>query len=102
MLPDTLWLLRRAANRLHLWPIEKRFGSREEISTRRRAEWLDAIDERDAERLRRFCDILAELREDAPRLGLDELIDRAITALGYDLAALMLQAERAGSPTCGS
>jgi ATP-dependent helicase/nuclease subunit A len=92
VLPDTLWLLRRAAgDRMHLWPtIEKRFGSREGDLDEKAREWLDAIDERDAERLRRFCDILAELREDAPRLGLEELIDRAITALGYDLAALML------------
>ena len=92
VLPDTLWLLRRAADRPHAPVAHDREALRiagGDLDEKAR-EWLDAIDERDAERLRRFCDILAELREDAPRLGLDELIDRAITALGYDLAALML------------
>jgi ATP-dependent helicase/nuclease subunit A len=92
VLPDTLWLLRRAAgDRMHLWPtVEKRFGARDEDLSEEARGWLDAIDEGDAERLRSFCDTLAGLREDAPRLGLEELIDRAVTALGYDLAALML------------
>jgi ATP-dependent helicase/nuclease subunit A len=92
VLPDTLWLLRRAAgDRKHMWPtIERGFGSAPgELSDESRT-WLDAIPERDAERLARFCDTLARLREDAPRLGIEELIDRAITALGYDLAALMM------------
>jgi ATP-dependent helicase/nuclease subunit A len=92
VLPDTLWLVRQAAgDRMHLWPtVEKRFGARDGDLDDGAREWLDAIDERDAERLRRFCEIVATLREDAPRLGLEELIDRAITSLGYDLAALML------------
>jgi ATP-dependent helicase/nuclease subunit A len=101
VLPDTLWLLRRTAGGgAHLWPtVERKFGPARHIPRRggREAEhaagndsWLDAIPERDAVRLTRFCATLAGLREDAPRLGLEELIDRAITALGYDLAALML------------
>jgi len=92
VLPDTLWLLRRSAgDRMHLWPtVEKRFGARDGDLDEKARQWLDAIDERDAERLRRFCEIVAELREDGPRLGLEELIDCAISAFGYDLAALML------------
>ena len=92
VLPDTLWLLRQASGGSgHLWPtVERRFGSRNgELNDASRAS-LDAIPARDAERLTRFCAIVAELREDAPRLGLEEVIDRVVTALGYDLAALML------------
>jgi ATP-dependent helicase/nuclease subunit A len=91
VLPDTLWLLRRAAGAdRHLWPsLERRFGRDERTDDAEAERWLDAIPERDLGRLGWFCDTLAALRDDAPRLGLEELVDRAITAFGYDLATLM-------------
>ena len=42
----------------------------------------------DAERLERFCAILAELRAAAPLLALDDLVERTMTAFGYDLHLL--------------
>jgi ATP-dependent helicase/nuclease subunit A len=93
VLPDTLWLVRQAAgDRTHLWPtIERRFGTRaRESDDDEAARSLDAIPDRDVERLTSFCKTLDELRDDAPRLGLEELVDRAITRLGYDLAALAM------------
>jgi ATP-dependent helicase/nuclease subunit A len=91
VLPDTLWLLRRAAGKgRHLWPtMERRFGRHEDTDDEGAEEWLAAIPERDGERLAGFCDTLAELRDDAPRLGLEELIDRTMTRFGYDLTTLM-------------
>jgi ATP-dependent helicase/nuclease subunit A len=91
VLPDTLWLLRRAAGgRRSLWPtLERRFGRRERTDDADAEKWLEAIAEQDAERLAWFCETLAGLRDDAPRLGLEELTDRVITAFGYDLATLM-------------
>jgi ATP-dependent helicase/nuclease subunit A len=110
VLPDTLWLLRRAAGGgRHLWPtIERHFGSdanpaepdagaseqgcRSCECERAGAEdsaGIDQIPERDAARLSRFCEALAELRDNAPRLGLEELTDRTMTRFGYDLATLM-------------
>ncbi len=86
--PDTLWLLRQAARRdetRHLWPsVERRFGPAAESDD-------DAgVPPDDAERLRRFCERLAELREHGPRLALEELVQRAITSTGYDLAVLTM------------
>ncbi|HSJ18259.1 MAG TPA: UvrD-helicase domain-containing protein [Solirubrobacterales bacterium] len=110
VLPDTLWLLRQAAGKgRHLWPtIERHFGvganpaepdagaseqgSQSSECERAGAEdsaGIDAIPDRDAERLREFCDTLAGLREAAPRIGLEELADRTMTRFGYDLATLL-------------
>ena len=54
----------------------------------RRAIGRTAIPADDAERLGRFTEILARLRNEAPLLPLDSLIDRAISAFDYDLALL--------------
>jgi ATP-dependent helicase/nuclease subunit A len=91
VLPDTLWLLRSATGGgRHLWPtIERAFGRHEPPEDEEKGRWLEAIPQRDRERLSWFCETLAELREDAPRLGLEELIDRTITRFGYDLTTLM-------------
>ena len=45
----------------------------------------------DVERLERFRRVLAELRAEAPLRPLDSLIDRVITAFGYDLAILAMR-----------
>jgi ATP-dependent exoDNAse (exonuclease V) beta subunit len=79
--PDALWLLRRTARTsegrpLHVWP------------TLERSEWPEDMPPADARRLEGFRDILAGLRREAPLLPLDSLIDRAISAFDYDLAAL--------------
>ena len=50
--------------------------------------WLAAIDADDAERLERFCSTLAGLRAEAPLRALDDLVERAMDAFGYDLALL--------------
>jgi ATP-dependent helicase/nuclease subunit A len=94
--PDALWLLRRAAGEgRHLWPaIEWAFGSGDREPADIAAERLAAIEADDDERLRRFCARLARLRAEAPVLGLEELVDRTITAFGYDLALLA----RSGGP----
>jgi ATP-dependent exoDNAse (exonuclease V) beta subunit len=61
-----------------------------------RAEWRRRAEEAaghippdDAAALREFVALLDELRAVAPALSLEALIDRAITATGYDLALLM-------------
>jgi ATP-dependent exoDNAse (exonuclease V) beta subunit len=88
--PDALWLLRRAAgDGRHVWPaLSWRFGDAEREPSGVERDWLDAIEPPDAERLRRFCSILGELRAGAPMLALDELLERAMVAFGYDLALL--------------
>jgi ATP-dependent exoDNAse (exonuclease V) beta subunit len=89
---DALWLLRRAAGeRRHVWPLlDWRFGEGDEATAPEGidATWLDEIEAEDAERLRRFCRLLAVLRAEAPLLSLEELIDRTMSAFGYDLGLL--------------
>ncbi len=92
---DALWLLRRAAGPgRHLWPvIERRFG-RDEPDDEPESEserHLAAIPDDDAASLRELCDRLASLRADAPLIGLDELIQRAVTTFDYDLATLIME-----------
>ena len=79
--PDALWLLRRAARTeagfpMHVWP------------TIEAADWPEGMPADDVPRLERFRSILARLRDEAPLLSLDSLIDRAISAFDYDLALL--------------
>jgi ATP-dependent helicase/nuclease subunit A len=98
VLPDTLWLLRRAAGNRMLWPlVERQFGDEpteppdpEDEEAVERASWLEHIPGDDRERLRALRADLVDLRERAPLLGLDRLIDEAITAFGYDLAVLSM------------
>lgn len=93
--PDALWLLRRAAGEdaggrpRHVWPLVAwRFGGGEREPAGADGAWLDAIPPADAERLRRFCRILAPLRAEAPLLSLEALIERTMTAFDYDLGLL--------------
>jgi ATP-dependent exoDNAse (exonuclease V) beta subunit len=88
--PDALWLLRRAATEgQHLWPVVAwRFGASGRAPEALDEKWLKEITADDAERLSRFCSILARLRAAAPRLALDELVEETMTVFGYDLALL--------------
>ncbi len=90
--PDTLWLLRRAAGpNHHVWPaIERRFGRDEPCEDADSERYLAAIPDEDAAALRELCEMLAGLRAEAPTIGLDELVQRAVTRSGYDLASLMM------------
>ncbi len=81
---DALWLLRDAARHpdggpRHVWP------------TVREGEWPDDLPDGDVERLEHFRRVLAELRAEAPLRPLDSLIDRVITAFGYDIAILAMR-----------
>ena len=51
----------------------------------------EALPATDADRLRELCPWLAAERAALPRHGLDELIERAVAARGYDLHALSLR-----------
>jgi ATP-dependent helicase/nuclease subunit A len=101
VLPDTLWLLRRASGGKHLWrTIQRAFGEAETADPEpaddgeeaeredESARWLEAIPPDDATRLRELCVLLRELRAAAPRLPLESLVERALVATGYDLAVL--------------
>ncbi len=81
---DALWLLRNAARHpdggpRHVWPTVEKGG------------WPDDLPDADTERLERFRSVLAGLRAEAPLRPLDSLIDRVITAFGYDLAVLAMR-----------
>jgi ATP-dependent helicase/nuclease subunit A len=96
LLPDTLWLLRRAATwrdeegreRLgHIWPLV-----RDLIETgapsRGDAEAAALIPPEELDRLRRFAAVLGALRECSTEGGLETLIERTASAFDYDLATL--------------
>jgi ATP-dependent exoDNAse (exonuclease V) beta subunit len=107
--PDTLWLLRSAAGGAAIWSgLRWAFGDAPatdgatgEAGDRRGAddsldEWRAGVEAEvahipadDAAMLRDFVATLEVLRETAPRLSLEALIDGVITATGYDLALLM-------------
>lgn len=96
VLPDTLWLLRRAAGTRALWSALRRLydPGGAELPELDEPEWAEHVPPADAERLRAFTALLPALREDAPKLGLEGLIERAIADTGYDLALLMRPAGR--------
>ena len=91
--PDALWLLRQAARGEqggagHVWPVlEWRFGGGREPD-QAVPEWLDRIEAEDASRLERFCTVLARMRIEAPLMTLEDLVERTMTAFGYDLGLL--------------
>ena len=81
---DALWLLRQAArdgdgrNR-HVW------------QSIERGTWTDGMPADDVERLEGFRELLASLRSEAALRPLDALVDRVITAFGYDLEILEMK-----------
>jgi ATP-dependent helicase/nuclease subunit A len=86
--PDTLWLLRAASGPgRHLWPALRAAVGLGEAELAE-AELLAAIEPDDLALLGVFAGHLSGLRERVTRLSLAELIDRAVTATGYDLAIL--------------
>jgi ATP-dependent exoDNAse (exonuclease V) beta subunit len=96
VLPDTLWLLRRAATlrnedgreRLdHIWPLIRDLVETGAPS-RGDAEAAALIPDEELDRLRRFAEALGELRVRSTEGGLEALIDQAATAFGYDVATL--------------
>jgi ATP-dependent helicase/nuclease subunit A len=97
VLPDTLWLLRRAATVRgdddrehfdHIWPLVRDLVETGSPS-RGDAEAAALIPAEELERIRGFAAVLGELRERSTEGGLETLVDRAATAFGYDLATLM-------------
>ena len=96
VLPDTLWLLRRAATwrdeqereRLgHIWPLVRDLAERGAPS-RGDAEAAALIPPEELDRLGRFAAGLTELRERSTEGGLETLIERTASAFDYDLATL--------------
>jgi ATP-dependent helicase/nuclease subunit A len=96
VLPDTLWLLRKAATEpsengrdrlLHVWPL---IGDLVEgAEPRGDPAAAKLIPEEELELLRGFAATLNELRERGTEGGLETLVDRVATAFGYDLATLV-------------
>jgi ATP-dependent helicase/nuclease subunit A len=96
VLPDTLWLLRRAATVHgkdgrelfnHIWPLVRELVEDGEVS-RGDAEAAALIPADELERIERFAGVLGELREHSTEGGLESLVERAATSFGYDLATL--------------
>jgi ATP-dependent helicase/nuclease subunit A len=103
--PDALWLLRRAAGARRVWTALRRFygppieggpePDEDELAWRAAAAgWLRDVPAEDAATLRETCERLLALREEAAGLALEELVDRAATRLGYDLALLAMPGGR--------
>ncbi len=89
VLPDTLWILRRASGSgKHLWRALERAVAAWEPELAE-PEWLDQIPEADLVRLKTFHGRITSLRDEAPTLGLEELVDRVVADTGYDVAVLM-------------
>ncbi|HKH23726.1 MAG TPA: UvrD-helicase domain-containing protein [Solirubrobacterales bacterium] len=98
VLPDTLWLLRKAAtvqredggeSVRHVWPVVRDLAEKGEVGEGNPAA-AELIPEEELERVREFARELSELRLRATEGGLEALVDRAATAFGYDLAALTM------------
>jgi ATP-dependent helicase/nuclease subunit A len=97
VLPDTLWLLRRAAmeerqegraRRLHIWPLLRDLA--EQGAPRRGdAEMAGLIEPDELERLGAFSAQLVALRERGAEDGLESLVERTATGFEYDTATLM-------------
>ena len=97
VLPDTLWLLRRAATwrdeerdrerHGHIWPLVRDLVETGAPS-RGDAEAAALIPPEELERLRRFTAVLTGLRERSTEGGLETLIERIASDFDYDLATL--------------
>jgi ATP-dependent exoDNAse (exonuclease V) beta subunit len=94
--PDTLWLLRRiAVDRrergwsTRLWPALREVAAEEIPDDAGGRKWADAIEDDEVVRLRTFAELVGQLRDDAPLLGLEGTVQAACERFGYDLATLM-------------
>jgi len=103
VLPDTLWLLRRAAvwrneegreRPDHIWPLVRDIA---ESGTTERgdAETAALIPPEEVDRLVRFATVLTDVRERSTEGGLETLVERVATAFDYDLATLRREDGRA-------
>ena len=97
VLPDTLWLLRRAATEeredgserhLHIWPLLRDLAEDGEPSRGDR-EAAALIPPEELERLRGFVETLSALRRRGAEDGLEALVERVASAFDYDLATLV-------------
>ena len=93
--PDALWLLRQAARGEQGGAAARLAGAR--VALRRRPRARPGRSASGSSRSRRpttrrgcerFCAILARLRAEAPLLTLEELVERTMTAFGYDLGLI--------------
>jgi ATP-dependent exoDNAse (exonuclease V) beta subunit len=100
VLPDTLWLLRKAATEpaeddgarprlLHIWPVLEELADAGDDGVGPADGPLAEIPAEERERLRTFTERLRKLRARGAEGGLESLVERAATAFGYDLAVLM-------------
>jgi ATP-dependent helicase/nuclease subunit A len=96
VLPDTLWLLRRAATVRdeegrerfdHIWPLVRDLVETGAPS-RGDAEAAALIPPDELARITRFAEVLGELRQRSTEGGLEALVERAASAFDYDLATL--------------
>jgi len=97
LLPDTLWLLRRAATWTdeesgrerhgHIWPLVRDLVEKGAPS-RGDAEAAALIPDEELDRLRRFAGVLDDLRRRSTEGGLETLVERSASAFDYDLVTL--------------
>jgi ATP-dependent helicase/nuclease subunit A len=96
VLPDTLWLLRRAATWRnedgrerfgHIWPLIRDLVETGAPS-RGDAEAAALIPPDELERIAGFATVLGELRRGSTEGGLETLVERAASEFDYDLATL--------------
>jgi ATP-dependent helicase/nuclease subunit A len=100
-LPDTLWLLRRAATMpaheegereqvRHVWPVLRDLHSEGEPDPANGdPDAAAVIPAEEKERLNRFTATLLDLRRRGAEGGLEALVERIATSFGYDLATLV-------------
>ena len=101
VLPDTLWLLRRAASSPpreeghreranHVWPLLRDLLADGEPSPKNGfADRAALIPEAELARLNAFTQTVGGLRARGAEGGLETLVERVATAFGYDLATLV-------------
>ncbi len=96
VLPDTLWLLRRAASVKgedgrehpdHIWPLVRDLVEGGEVS-RGDPEAAALIPADELERIKRFAEVLRGLRATSTEGGVESLVERTATSFEYDLATL--------------
>lgn len=93
---DALWLLRRAAPPYRpLWPTV-RAATGDPGPEGADAAWLEHLPEADRDRLNRFVATTDRLRLLAKTIPLASLVEKTVTATGYDLANLIRDPSRNG------
>ncbi|MDP9228685.1 MAG: UvrD-helicase domain-containing protein, partial [Actinomycetota bacterium] len=99
LLPDTLWLLRRAATgppkdgsrherSFHIWPLVRDLAADGKPSSEGDAEAAALIPDDERARLLDFAGRLEAIRAGGAEGGLEALVERVATGFGYDLATL--------------